>query len=87
MHMQKIQTFLWFNDQAEDAATLYASTFRNSKVLSTMPGPSGKPIGLTIDGQDFIAMDSGVSQRTRPPYGRQGPEESRCRHASHVENG
>jgi predicted 3-demethylubiquinone-9 3-methyltransferase (glyoxalase superfamily) len=68
MHMQKIQTFLWFNDQAEDAATLYASTFRNSKVLSTMPGPSGKPMGLTIEagGRQFILFNGGPQFHTTP---------------------
>lgn len=31
--MQKINPFLWFNDQAEDAAKFYVSLFKNSKVL------------------------------------------------------
>lgn len=59
--MQKIQTFIWFNDQAEEAANLYTSVFKNSKTLSTMPGPGGKPMGVTVDlaGSEFILFNGG----------------------------
>jgi predicted 3-demethylubiquinone-9 3-methyltransferase (glyoxalase superfamily) len=59
--MQKIQTFVWFNDQAEEAANLYTSIFKNSKMLSTMPGPGGKPMGVTVqlEGQEFILFNGG----------------------------
>ena len=30
--MQKITPFLWYDDQAEQAANFYASIFKNSKV-------------------------------------------------------
>jgi len=33
--MQKITTFLWFDDQAEEAAKLYTSLFNNSRIVST----------------------------------------------------
>ena len=32
--MQKIVPFLWFDDQAEEAANLYVSVFKNSKTSS-----------------------------------------------------
>ena len=32
--MQKITTFLWFDNQAEEAVNFYMSIFKNSKVLS-----------------------------------------------------
>jgi predicted 3-demethylubiquinone-9 3-methyltransferase (glyoxalase superfamily) len=32
--MQKITTFLTFNDQAEEAVNLYTSVFKNSKVVN-----------------------------------------------------
>ncbi len=59
--MQKIQTFLWFNDQAEEASNFYTSIFKNSKILSTMPGPGGKPMGMTVDleGREFILFNGG----------------------------
>jgi len=31
--MQKITPFLWFDRQAEEAASLYVSLFKNSKIL------------------------------------------------------
>ena len=30
----RITPFLWFNDQAEEAATFYTSIFKNSKIGS-----------------------------------------------------
>src|SRR2546423_5304178 len=59
--MQKIQTFIWFNDQAEEAAKLYTSAIKNSKIISTMPGPGGKPMGVTIElnGREFITFNGG----------------------------
>jgi predicted 3-demethylubiquinone-9 3-methyltransferase (glyoxalase superfamily) len=45
--MQKITTFLTFNDQAEAAMKLYTSVFKSAKILSTTrygdagPGPKG----------------------------------------------
>src|SRR2546430_2668900 len=65
--MQKIQTFIWFNDQAEEAAKLYTSAIKNSKIISTMPGPGGKPMGVTVelDGREFILFNGGP-QYQRP---------------------
>src|SRR5580692_6175250 len=59
--MQKIQTFLWFDGKAEEAANLYTSIFKNSKTISTMPGPGGKPMGVTVnlDGREFILFNGG----------------------------
>jgi predicted 3-demethylubiquinone-9 3-methyltransferase (glyoxalase superfamily) len=44
---QKITPFLWFDDQAEEAATFYDGVFPNSKTPKTLcygasgPGPPG----------------------------------------------
>ncbi len=61
--MQKITTFLTYNDQAEAAATLYTSVFKNSKIVSAMPGPGGSVMGVNfqLDGQNFIALNGGPS--------------------------
>jgi predicted 3-demethylubiquinone-9 3-methyltransferase (glyoxalase superfamily) len=32
--MRKITPFLWFNDQAEEAANFYVSVFRNARVVN-----------------------------------------------------
>lgn len=52
--MQKITTFLWFDDQAEEAMNHYVSIFKNSKVLSVTrwPRPQYKfteAMSLSID--------------------------------------
>lgn len=69
--MQKIVTFLWFNDQAEEAVNLYVSLFENAKITNTtyltesVAEASGKKAGdvSTIDfelnGQNFAALNGG----------------------------
>jgi predicted 3-demethylubiquinone-9 3-methyltransferase (glyoxalase superfamily) len=65
--MQKITPFLWFDDQAEEAARFYASIFDNSKVGSithySEGGPRPKGTVMTVefqlDGQDFVALNGG----------------------------
>ncbi len=57
--MQKITPFLWFTNNAEEAADYYLSVFRNGKRLSTMPGPDGKVlcVSFEIAGQEFVALN------------------------------
>lgn len=65
--MQKITTFLWFNDKAEEAAKFYVSLFKNSKIETIArygdagPGPKGSvmTVVFTLDGQQFIALNGG----------------------------
>jgi len=64
---QKITTFLWFNDNAEEAVNFYVSVFKNSKVLKTVrygevgPGPKGTvmTIDFELDGQRYMALNGG----------------------------
>jgi predicted 3-demethylubiquinone-9 3-methyltransferase (glyoxalase superfamily) len=65
--MQKITPFLWFDNQAEEAARFYTSIFKNSRVIETMrrgssgPGEAGAVMSVTfvLDGQNFIALNGG----------------------------
>jgi predicted 3-demethylubiquinone-9 3-methyltransferase (glyoxalase superfamily) len=59
--VQKIVPFLWFDNQAEEAAKFYISNFKNSRILSTLPGPGGKPLSVTfeLEGQKFTALNGG----------------------------
>jgi predicted 3-demethylubiquinone-9 3-methyltransferase (glyoxalase superfamily) len=65
--MQKINPFLWFNDQAENAAEFYVSLFKNSKILNVArygeagPGPKGTAMSVTFElaGQKFMALNGG----------------------------
>jgi len=61
MEMKKITPFLWFDDQAEEAMNFYVSIFKNSKVLSVSPGPSGTAfsVSFVLDGQEFTALNGG----------------------------
>jgi predicted 3-demethylubiquinone-9 3-methyltransferase (glyoxalase superfamily) len=71
--MQKITPFLWFNDNAEEAAIFYTTIFKNSKIHNisyygeTGGKVSGKPKGsiMTVSfqlaGQNFIAINGGPS--------------------------
>lgn len=69
--IQKITTFLWFDTQAEEAATFYCSVFENSDLGRVTYYSSegyeahGKPAGsvmaveFTIEGYAFTAINGG----------------------------
>src|SRR5262249_32663735 len=65
--VQKITTFLWYNDKAEEAAKFYVSLFKKSQIKEirrygdTGPGPKGSVMTVTfeLEGQDFIALNGG----------------------------
>jgi predicted 3-demethylubiquinone-9 3-methyltransferase (glyoxalase superfamily) len=64
---QKITTFLWFDNQAEEAINFYVSIFKNSRVGDvvrygeTGPGPKGQVMTaeFQLAGQQFIALNGG----------------------------
>jgi predicted 3-demethylubiquinone-9 3-methyltransferase (glyoxalase superfamily) len=69
--MQKITPFLWFDNQAEEAAKFYTSVFKNSKIGKILrydeasAKAAGRPAGsvLTVEfeigGQKFTALNGG----------------------------
>lgn len=65
--MQKITPFLWFDNQAEEAANLYVSLFKNSRILSvSRHNPEGHgPVDTVLvcqfelEGQEFLALNGG----------------------------
>ncbi len=69
--MQKIIPNLWFDHQAEEAATFYCGLFDHSKVshiaryeeagaaVSGMPEGSVLTVEFTLSGQEFIALNGG----------------------------
>ena len=64
---QKITTFLWFDNNAEEAMNHYVSIFKNSKIVDVMrngeagPGAPGTVLVGTfqIEGQQFDALNGG----------------------------
>jgi predicted 3-demethylubiquinone-9 3-methyltransferase (glyoxalase superfamily) len=69
--MQKLTPFLWFDNQAEEAAKFYASVFKNSKIGRILrydeasSKAAGRPAGsvltveFEIEGQKFTALNGG----------------------------
>lgn len=59
--MQKISTCLWFDGQAVEAAEFYTSTFDNSSLGHTMPGPDGEALTVEfeIEGRQFMGLNGG----------------------------
>jgi predicted 3-demethylubiquinone-9 3-methyltransferase (glyoxalase superfamily) len=65
--MQKIVTFLWFDNQAEEAVNFYTSIFKNSKILEVSryteagPGQAGQILTISFElaGQQFVALNGG----------------------------
>jgi len=64
---QKIRTCLWFDGNAEEAATYYTSIFKNSKILGTTlygegglaPKGSVMTVDFQLEGQDFVGLNGG----------------------------
>src|SRR3954451_15434364 len=71
MAIQKITPFLWFYNQAEDAANLYVSVFGNSRITHVSrygdagPGPkdSAMVVGFELEGQRFTALNGGPTYK------------------------
>jgi predicted 3-demethylubiquinone-9 3-methyltransferase (glyoxalase superfamily) len=65
--MQKITPFLWFDNQAEEAANFYVSVFKDGKIKQIArygdagPGPKGSVmvVDFEINGQEFTALNGG----------------------------
>jgi len=68
---QKITPFLWFNNQAEQAAKFYTSIFKNSRIgniarynkagekVSGQRAGSIMTVEFQLEGQDFVALNGG----------------------------
>ncbi|MEZ4864925.1 MAG: VOC family protein [Caldilineaceae bacterium] len=65
--MQKIVTFLWFDNQAEEAVKFYTSIFDDAQVTEVTrygkagPGAEGSVMTITfqLEGQMFMALNGG----------------------------
>lgn len=71
MATNKISPFLWFDNQAEEAANFYTSIFKNSSIgkiirytgegakASGQPEGTAMTVAFTLDGQNFTALNGG----------------------------
>ncbi|MGD0745965.1 MAG: VOC family protein [Verrucomicrobiota bacterium] len=65
--MQTITPFLWFDNQAEEAAKFYTGIFKNSRIKKIIrhgeagPGPKGTvmTVEFQLEGQEFVALNGG----------------------------
>jgi predicted 3-demethylubiquinone-9 3-methyltransferase (glyoxalase superfamily) len=69
--MDRIAPCLWFDHQAEEAATFYVSVFKNSKIIAVSrytragveihhrPAGSVMTVEFELDGQPFTALNGG----------------------------
>jgi predicted 3-demethylubiquinone-9 3-methyltransferase (glyoxalase superfamily) len=68
---QKITTFLWYDDDAEEAVRFYTSIFKGSKVLEESRWGEGGPLPegtlmtarFQLAGQEFMALNGGPMDR------------------------
>src|SRR3954451_14478482 len=68
MAITKLATHLWYDSQAEEAATLYTSLLEDSRIDAVVRAPAGIPgteegsvffLELTLQGQRFIFLNGG----------------------------
>ncbi len=72
--MQSINTFLWFDGQAEEAVAFYLSVFPKAKAGKVMrwgdvgPGPKGSVLtaSFELNGHEFTAMNGGPQYKFTP---------------------
>jgi predicted 3-demethylubiquinone-9 3-methyltransferase (glyoxalase superfamily) len=72
--MTAFTTFLWFDNQAEEAAQFYTSIFKDSEISSVQrytsagPGPEGQAmlVEFTLNGQPFNALNGGPQYTFNP---------------------
>jgi predicted 3-demethylubiquinone-9 3-methyltransferase (glyoxalase superfamily) len=68
----RITPFLWFDNNAEEAADFYVSVFKNSRRLGEMRSAADNPatraggvltVSFELDGQRFTAMNGGPGHK------------------------
>ncbi len=72
--MQKITPFLWFDEQAEEAANFYTSVFQDAQMDQVshfgedVPGPTGKVMiaSFELNGLEFMALNGGPEFKFNP---------------------
>ena len=72
--MNKLAPFLWFNDNAEEAAAFYLEVFPQARKLGEVrskgvgPWPAGAIATITIElqGQEMVFLNGGPAQQLRP---------------------
>jgi predicted 3-demethylubiquinone-9 3-methyltransferase (glyoxalase superfamily) len=69
--MPTVTPFLWFDDDAEEAAEFYVSVFPDARILGVQRRPAEQPgtdgpallVSLELQGQQLTLLNGGPSQR------------------------
>lgn len=62
--VEGVTPFLWFDDDALEAAKFYVSIFRGSKITSSSP----MSVTFELAGQEFYALNGGPSYKLTPAF-------------------
>jgi predicted 3-demethylubiquinone-9 3-methyltransferase (glyoxalase superfamily) len=76
LSMNKLAPFLWFNENAEEAARFYLSVFPHARKLDELrskgvgPWPVGKIATITIEleGQEMVFLNGGPAHQLNPAF-------------------
>lgn len=69
LHKPKITPFLWFDSEAEPAATLYCSVFENSRITDiSRAGEKVMSVTFELDGQRLMALNGGPHYQLTPAF-------------------
>lgn len=70
MSDQKIKPFLWYDNQAEEAARYYCSLIKGAKILNVVPGPTGSAmlVEFELAGVKYLAMNGGPHNKLTPAF-------------------
>ncbi|PTD02932.1 hypothetical protein FCULG_00009331 [Fusarium culmorum] len=63
MPFERITTCLWFQDQAEEAANYYVTTFAPYSKINTLPGQETErvmAVEFELQGRTFVALNGGA---------------------------
>jgi predicted 3-demethylubiquinone-9 3-methyltransferase (glyoxalase superfamily) len=74
--MNKVSPFLWFNDNAEEAAEFYLSVFPHARKVGEVrskgvgPWPVGKiaTITISLEGQEMVFLNGGPTYQLNPAF-------------------
>jgi len=75
--MNKVAPFLWFDDNAEEAAEFYLGVFPHARKVDELrsrggpgPWPAGKigTITIELEGQEMVFLNGGPSQQLSPAF-------------------
>jgi predicted 3-demethylubiquinone-9 3-methyltransferase (glyoxalase superfamily) len=71
VRVESVTPFLWFDDQAEEAARFYVASFARSRITRVRPGgPKGKALVVEFElgGTPFVALNGGPVYRLTPAF-------------------